>query len=370
MAWFGRQLLYAQGGVLRVLDFADPASPQLRSQTTLLAQPDDLRLDGSRLLLRYRPEWAETHVPQFQIGYVDPQGTVELQAPIITSFNFQDVTLCGETAYVDDGSYLHAYDLTDPANPRHVGLGPRGEGSLDCAGDYIGSGTVIVPRDCRDLKPPRPVRIEVRPTLKPGDPSGYTGPALIPVAVLGDGLFDPSTLVEASLRFGPLEAAPVPGPGAARAKQARTPRGDGAGEPLEALFWFPLDATGIGADAAPLRLTGRTMSGEEVMGTALAHAMPAPGPTPDIAIEAAPNPFNPSTTLRFSLPSGGPVKLTVRNLRGESVRTLLDEVRTAGDQAVVWDGLDDRGGRVASGVYLVSVEAGGKRATSRIALLK
>lgn len=84
-----------------------------------------------------------------------------------------------------------------------------------------------------------------------------------------------------------------------------------------------------------------------------------------------PNPFNPATTLRFALPREARVSLKIYNLLGESVRTLMDqERRSAGYHAVVWDGRDDVGTAVASGLYVVQFRAEGVVRTRKILLLK
>jgi len=68
-----------------------------------------------------------------------------------------------------------------------------------------------------------------------------------------------------------------------------------------------------------------------------------------------PNPFNPSTTIRFGLPAEGAVVLAVYSATGQLVRTLVDETLTAGAHDVAWNGLDERGRTVASGVYLYRI---------------
>jgi len=68
-----------------------------------------------------------------------------------------------------------------------------------------------------------------------------------------------------------------------------------------------------------------------------------------------PNPFNPMTVIRFSLPEAAPVTLTVYNVRGQRVRTLLDEDRAAGRHEVQWDGTDDHGRGLSSGTYLARI---------------
>lgn len=86
---------------------------------------------------------------------------------------------------------------------------------------------------------------------------------------------------------------------------------------------------------------------------------------------AYPNPFNPCTTLEFSLPEARKVNLAVYNLRGQRVRTLCRrENRAAGEHAVTWRGDDDQGHPLAGGVYLVRLEAGDVSSVQRVALVK
>ena len=83
-----------------------------------------------------------------------------------------------------------------------------------------------------------------------------------------------------------------------------------------------------------------------------------------------PNPFNPTTTIGFSLPRTGPVKLQVFDVRGRLVRTLLDEARSAGTYEVKWDGRDEGGRRAASGVYLYRLDAVGQVLQNKMTLVK
>jgi hypothetical protein len=68
-----------------------------------------------------------------------------------------------------------------------------------------------------------------------------------------------------------------------------------------------------------------------------------------------PNPFNPSTTIRFDLPRELPVRVVVHALDGSVVRTLVDGVMPGGRHLAVWDGRDATGRGVASGVYFYRV---------------
>ena len=84
-----------------------------------------------------------------------------------------------------------------------------------------------------------------------------------------------------------------------------------------------------------------------------------------------PNPFNPSTTIKYSLPKAGHLKLSIFNVRGQLVKTLLDGVRPAGeDQTIVWDGSDNQGSSVSSGVYFYEARALGDIRIGKMTLVK
>ena len=83
-----------------------------------------------------------------------------------------------------------------------------------------------------------------------------------------------------------------------------------------------------------------------------------------------PNPFNPSTTIRFELPVDARVRLDVFRLDGGRVARLADAVMPAGRHGIVWRGLDDRGAPVASGVYFYRLETGDARMVRRMTLLR
>lgn len=81
--------------------------------------------------------------------------------------------------------------------------------------------------------------------------------------------------------------------------------------------------------------------------------------------DAYPNPFNPTTTIRFALPDQSDVKVSVYDVTGRRVAVLADRAMTAGYHQVMWDA-----SRLASGVYIVELRAAGFRATSKVALVK
>lgn len=83
-----------------------------------------------------------------------------------------------------------------------------------------------------------------------------------------------------------------------------------------------------------------------------------------------PNPFNPSTVIRYHLPQGMRVTLTVYNLLGQTVRTLVNREQPAGSHAVMWDGRDRLGRDVPSGVYLYRLAGDGFVETRKMILLE
>jgi hypothetical protein len=83
-----------------------------------------------------------------------------------------------------------------------------------------------------------------------------------------------------------------------------------------------------------------------------------------------PNPFNPATSIRFSVPEAGPVQLRVYDITGRLVRILIAGAQDAGRFVLTWDGTDEAGRRVASGVYFYRLEAPGATLMRKMLLLK
>jgi hypothetical protein len=83
-----------------------------------------------------------------------------------------------------------------------------------------------------------------------------------------------------------------------------------------------------------------------------------------------PNPFNGSTSIRYSVSRPSLVELYVVNIRGQRVRTLVDRVVPAGPHIVRWDGRSGSGGEVASGVYLLVMRVDGRIYTRKALLIR
>lgn len=86
--------------------------------------------------------------------------------------------------------------------------------------------------------------------------------------------------------------------------------------------------------------------------------------------EAFPNPFNPSTTIRFSIPGETPVRLEIYGLDGRRIAVLVDEVLAGGSHEAIWLGRDEGGQPVASGVYFSRLLAGSHSLVRKLTLMK
>ena len=85
---------------------------------------------------------------------------------------------------------------------------------------------------------------------------------------------------------------------------------------------------------------------------------------------AYPNPFNPITSLRYDLPEDGLVNITIYDMMGRIVKTLVNSSQTAGYKSIKWNATNDRNEPVSAGLYLYTIQAGEFRQTKKMVLLK
>ncbi len=105
--------------------------------------------------------------------------------------------------------------------------------------------------------------------------------------------------------------------------------------------------------------------------TVLTNVRTAPDvPTSFTLEQNFPNPFNPSTTIRFAVPKRTQVTLTVYNTLGQRVATLVNEAKNEGFYAIRWNGRSDQGFSVASGMYFYHITAGNFTASRKMLLIK
>lgn len=129
---------------------------------------------------------------------------------------------------------------------------------------------------------------------------------------------------------------------------------------------FTLDAA---SPCAPEHSGGCGLIGAHPVGCGLTPVAPAASAVVTLA-PCVPNPFNPTTALRYDLVAGGPVRLAVYHLDGRLVAILVDEVRPAGASRACWRGVDAMGIPVPSGAYLAVLESNGQRCSRRMVLLR
>jgi hypothetical protein len=152
---------------------------------------------------------------------------------------------------------------------------------------------------------------------------------------------------------------------------------DGGGATFSIGAGYVLGGTIGQPDAGTLAGAAFTLAGGFWQGGALVSTGVDPDGPPIASLPAAfqlhpsaPNPFNPQTTVAFDLPSASSVHLAVYSLRGALVRTLANEAMPAGRYQRRWDGKDNAGAPVASGTYLVRLQAGAFRDQHKVSLIK
>ncbi len=94
--------------------------------------------------------------------------------------------------------------------------------------------------------------------------------------------------------------------------------------------------------------------------------------TPAVAFSTSvyPNPFNPTTKIQYTMPKAGHLTLKVYNVKGELVKTLIDDSVEAGTNHVMWDGTNQNGAKVSSGVYFSEARTAGQVKVNKMALVK
>ncbi len=94
------------------------------------------------------------------------------------------------------------------------------------------------------------------------------------------------------------------------------------------------------------------------------------GRRPVLVQQNRPNPFNPSTVIRYTLAADSPVSIAIMTPLGRHVVTLLEEAQSAGTHSVTWNGRDRVGNQAASGVYFYRVKVGEQEASRKMLLTK
>jgi hypothetical protein len=248
-----------------------------------------------------------------------------------------------------------------------------------------------------DIKPgscPNPLNVNSGPAFNLGDGDVLSSkpkpdkpkppPAVVPVAILGTEDFDVSTIVPASillegvpaLRWNVEDVATPVGNNAAEC-ECNTLGADGHPD-LTLKFNRDLLVKAIG-DVQQGEVITLTISGELSDGTPFegqdcmvivgGQSDPQAASSTEV-MNSYPNPFNPTTTIAYSVFQTGQVALEIYNVLGEKVRTLVDQYQPAGDYEVIWDSRNDHGEAVSSGIYFYRLRAGDLNETKKMVLMK
>jgi hypothetical protein len=198
---------------------------------------------------------------------------------------------------------------------------------------------------------------------------------LISYADIPAGMPEAPTLGQAALGSPLVSVGPVTWTGPARGSELRIPiRNPGEGE-YHLERWNGSDWQSV---PGSVQLSGGFARGNITGG---GWYRLAAGAAPDLpaarsgveVLGNAPNPFNPETRIRFRIPpdlGGANVKLVVLNTRGQEVRTLVDGPLGSGLQEITWDGRNEGGHEVASGIYLYRLEVGNTVISRKMLLLR
>jgi hypothetical protein len=146
---------------------------------------------------------------------------------------------------------------------------------------------------------------------------------------------------------------------------------EGESDMLEIVF----DATGLPEGSYEATLTISSNAGEPLLipvNIEVLFDLTDANETPAVIALAKnhPNPFNPKTSIAFALSQNGPANLTVYDVGGRAVRTLIDGVLDSGEHLAVWDGKDDSGHSLASGLYFYKLQAENSVLTEKMLMLK
>lgn len=150
---------------------------------------------------------------------------------------------------------------------------------------------------------------------------------------------------------------------------------DGGGAMRQSAGLLTLDGSAGQADAGDPGSVGTlSLAGGFWNGISTATSLPGDevdGPPQVFRMyPAMPNPFNPKTSIAFDLPQAADCRLRIYDLRGRALRTLLDGPQEAGRFHLDWDGRDDVGRHMGSGVYFIKLDAGGETSRQKVVLLK
>lgn len=339
--------LVADGaGGLRVIDVADPAAPAEIGFLDGIGDARDVALNGDIAYVACMRDGVR------MVDLADPEHPALVPGRAWTTCEARSVAVCGDYLYAADSQAgLFLFDVSDPAAPAPAGLALS---ASDSGGQF---GLVVVPGRYAYL-----AQWE----------SGLT--------IFGRQC-DETPVFLAAFRAEPAAGAVSLSwelaAGGAACEQRLTARGTGGARELavretapglfEAVDDSPLLATG---GTVRYELHAREAGGDWVLLRAETVTLPSQAAAAARLVGAHPNPFNPATTVVFELGAAAAGRLAIHDAAGRRVAVLAEGLLAAGRHAADWDGRDDAGREMASGVYFARLETPGGARTRRLVLLR
>jgi len=327
---------------LQVVDISIPTSPTIVGSVDTPGDARGVAVAGSYA-------YVADHFSGLQVVDISTPTSPAIIGSVDTPGSARGVAVAGNYAYVADyASGLQVVDISSPTSPTIVGSAdtPGFAFGLAVAGNYAyvadrDSGLQVLPVQCEIMTPvqlgnleatPEEAGIQIRWQVYEGLFTGF-------VILRAAGLNPPK---EAYQVLNPEQMVPGEGP------------------------WKYLDRDVVPEETYAYKIVGLLRSGGlETFGPVFATAF-AP---PFALLPASPNPARGETILRFDLPSRDDIQLVVYDVAGRQVRQLLQGPAQAGRNVAPWDGLDDRGHPVASGIYFIRLTWPKGTATTRVSLL-
>ncbi len=368
---------------LAVLDVSDPAHP---GEVGFFDPPGpgdarDVAVAGGYAYVGFSPGGLSV------LDMSDPTIPTEVGA-FETDNSVYEVAVAGHHAYLAEmGAGLRVIDVSDPAHPAEAGWLPVAGApwGLAVSGDFAylaGGDAGLRVIDVRD--PTNPLEAGFFETAGEADGIAVVGcQAFVMDRYAGLYILDCTEATPAMLQA--LSVARTQGSvhiawevaeetGVQEFRLYRTEPGDAVGP---AAFTVPSSGRGRYEVEDPEALLGRAYrytlafvgrdGVESVLGSSDLEAAP---PAALLLEPNFPNPFNPRTTIAFTVPAPGPVRVEVFDGRGRLVKVLLDEPLNAGPHVTEWDGTTARGRPAPSGVYLCRLQAGLRTASRRMLLVR
>ncbi len=339
---------------LHIIDVADPANPRIIGHLQTPGTAQEIELSGDHAFIAD----GEAGLQVVDISnLIGPQ----IVAAVATPGSVDDVSIFGDHAYITDGSF-HVVDISDPANPWIAGsLAPADEWSWYDGVGVSGDKAYVTRNWMFDIMS----SFEVVDISDPSDPYVTDSTECLWRAekvVVADGYAYVSTGGgwDSSASF---HIADLSDPEHLRFIGSQFGHGGGRGmavtedhvytaRPWKGLLISPLQgANSVRIDDEPDEPSSDL-------------------PQTSLRLDVRPNPFNPQTTVTFSLPRAGWADVSVYDLSGRQVTSLASRLFDAGQHTVNWNGSDSRGRAVPSGTYIVRLETDERVESSKVMLVR